>query len=122
MAHSCFLLALSIVYSVAGFDILPEDADPKSGGSCHLPSGVPALCVPLANCAHITALAANLQKPISSNVAFIIRDSYFCPVRDGKREVCCPLEGVRPRPTRRPKLPKLGKQLGTPKWSIGFPT
>ena len=59
------------------FDILPDDEE-STDASCHLPTGVPALCVPLRRCTHITALAANLQKPIPPNVALIIKDSYFC--------------------------------------------
>ena len=40
----------------------------------------------------------------------LIKDSFFCPRNaDGVREVCCPLEGIRPRPTAKPKLEPKGE-------------
>ena len=82
-----------------------SDSGPSS---CPLPSGTPAMCTRLAGCTHIIALTANLRN-LTSNVASLIKDSFFCPRNaDGVREVCCPLEGIRPRPTTKPEVAPKG--------------
>ena len=62
--------------------------------ACHLPTGSPGLCVPIGQCGHLTALLANLQSPLPKDVALIIRESFFCEVKNGAVHVCCPVEGI----------------------------
>ena len=62
--------------------------------ACHLPTGSPGLCVPIGQCGHLTSLLANLQSPLPKDVALIIRESFFCEVKNGAVHVCCPVEGI----------------------------
>ena len=68
----------------------------EPGPPCHLPTGSPGLCVPVAQCSHLTALLANLQSPLPKDVALIIRESFFCGREEGTVRVCCPPGGVLP--------------------------
>ena len=68
----------------------------EAGPGCHLPAGSPGLCVPIGQCHHLTAMMANLQKPLPKDVALIIRESFFCGRVAGSVQVCCPPGGVLP--------------------------
>ena len=90
------------------FDLPSTEAGPAS---CNLPSGLPALCVALRECKQITALVANLQPPLPTDVRLLIKDSYGCPTPEGKSgfHVCCPENGIDPPPKNRPATSQLGK-------------
>lgn len=112
-ALAAFAVLALLVPPTLEFDFLPQN-DPAGGGpaSCHLPSGTPAFCTRLSGCTHINALTQNLRN-LTSDVASLILDSFFCPRNaNGIREVCCPLQGIVPRPKTKPKVaPKDGCSL-----------
>ena len=83
---------LSLVISLLTSSAVSDDAVP----ACHLPTGSPAVCVPIGQCSHLTALLANLQSPLPKDVALIIRESFFCGRQGGSVAVCCPTAGVVP--------------------------
>ena len=61
---------------------------------CYLPTGRPATCVPISQCVYMQKLIANLQKPLPSDVALLIRESFFCGSAHGQVSVCCPVDGL----------------------------
>ena len=52
-----------------------------------------------------------MQKPLPGDVALLIRDSFFCEIRNKQVEVCCPLTGIVPPATVQPSTSKLGKKM-----------
>ena len=54
-------------------------------------------------------LIKNLQKPLPGDVALLIRDSFFCEIRNNQVEVCCPVTGIVPPANVQPATQKLGK-------------
>jgi len=103
-----WLLELAFVCSstlmlVASQDIVRQNELP----SCQLPSGKAAVCVGIAQCAHLTSLISNLQKPLPRDVGLLLRDSFFCGADSTDSasgvSVCCPLDGLS-TPVARPTV------------------
>jgi hypothetical protein len=79
---------------------------PESTPVCHLPTGKAAFCVPLQECGHVMGLIRNLQRPLPSDVALLLRESFFCSSsRRGGVSVCCPLDGLVTPAENRPDVP-----------------
>lgn len=94
--------------------------------SCHLPSGKSGLCVPLADCSHLTSLIGNLQKPLPKDVGLLLRESFFCSSGGGGEiSVCCPPDGLTVPPDTSSILPDrtgCGLQANSPAVCVEYTT
>ena len=129
MNYSAFL-ALNILGLVSlllggncirGFELPPDDDEPQEAvqfKACHLPTGIPAYCVPLAECKQMTSLISHLTSPLPGDIRLLLLDSFFCGKNDeGKTTVCCPMEGIDPPVKTKPPVAKkdgCGLQIDQP--------
>jgi hypothetical protein len=83
----------------------------QSFSSCHLPTGVPALCVPLAACTWMDTLLKSVSNDLSDDAKSIFKQSFVCNSRDsaGNSNVCCPVEGIALQNLNEPTLQPKGK-------------
>ena len=89
------------------FDHFESTPDrPEQLTPCHIPTGRASFCVPLDRCNQLSALIKNLQKPIPTDVALYVKDSFYCP---STNNVCCPFNSIiNPKPENRPAIRNRG--------------
>eukprot|EP00096_Caligus_rogercresseyi_P002664 TRINITY_DN14896_c0_g1_i1.p1 TRINITY_DN14896_c0_g1~~TRINITY_DN14896_c0_g1_i1.p1 ORF type:complete len:522 (-),score=84.71 TRINITY_DN14896_c0_g1_i1:463-2028(-) len=115
--NSSVLLPQILLFSfflsgVSGQFVIPdEEEELDREESCHLPTGKPALCVPVSRCRQVSNLIKGLNAPLETDIALLIRDGLFCTNRHNPEEthLCCPFDGVEPPPKTRPFVRDLGK-------------
>ncbi|CAB4065283.1 unnamed protein product [Lepeophtheirus salmonis] len=97
--------------SFGQFVIPTDDEEPEREESCHLPTGKPALCVPVERCRQVQNLIKGLNSPLETDIALLIRDGLFCRNRHNPDEtnLCCPIDGIDPPPKTRPFVRDLGE-------------
>uniref|UniRef100_A0A0K2VJJ2 CLIP domain-containing serine protease n=1 Tax=Lepeophtheirus salmonis TaxID=72036 RepID=A0A0K2VJJ2_LEPSM len=109
--YYCIIISITISVSFGQFVIPTDDEEPEREESCHLPTGKPALCVPVERCRQVQNLIKGLNSPLETDIALLIRDGLFCRNRHNPDEtnLCCPIDGIDPPPKTRPFVRDLGE-------------